>query len=114
MLEHKMPVEQNRLNLGQKRIVPVDVRPARLHHPDLRIGEVMNRPQQKIFRRNEIRVEDGDELALGGLHPLRQRPRLEAFPVGAMQIADRKSLRCIVVDQPLPPLAVSSVESSSN
>ena len=44
-----MSVEQDGFDFGQERIVAVDVRPARLHHADLRIGEVMDRPQQKIF-----------------------------------------------------------------
>ena len=48
--------------------MPVDVRPAGLHHANRRIGELMDRPQQEIFRGHEVGVEDGYEFSLGGLH----------------------------------------------
>ena len=36
VFEHEMAVEQNGFDLGQQRVVAVDVRPAGLHHADLR------------------------------------------------------------------------------
>src|SRR6185436_19747886 len=35
MLQDEVGVQQNRLNLGQQRVVAIEVTPARLHHPDL-------------------------------------------------------------------------------
>jgi hypothetical protein len=87
MLQHEMAVEKNRFHLREKRIVTVDVRPARLHHPDLWIGEVMNGLQKKILGRREIGVEDGNEFAFCSLQPLRQSPGLEPVAIGAMVIA---------------------------
>ena len=46
----------------------VQVAPACLHHSDVWIGEVMDGTSQKIAGRNKIGVEDGDQLAGGGLH----------------------------------------------
>jgi hypothetical protein len=74
VFEHEMAVEQNGLDFGQQRVVAVDVGPARLHHADLGIGEVMDALHQKIGRRNKIGVKDGDEFAFGGFQafPARQ------------------------------------------
>ena len=58
-----MTVQQNRLDLRQQRIVAIDVRPARLHHADLRIGEVMDRAHEEIFRRREVSVKNSNEFA---------------------------------------------------
>ena len=66
MLEHKVAVEQNGFDLRQQRIVAIDVRPARLHHADLRVGEMVDALEQKIARRHKIGIENRDELALGG------------------------------------------------
>ena len=63
VLEHEVPVEQNRLDLREQRVVLVDVAPARLHHADLGIGEVRHQPGQEIDGRDEVGVEDRDELA---------------------------------------------------
>ncbi len=59
-----MAVEQDGLDLGEKRVMAVDVRPARLHHADAGVGEMVHGLAQKIFRGNEVCVKDGDELAL--------------------------------------------------
>ena len=96
-----MPVEQNGLNFGKKRIVAIDVGPAGLHHADFRIGQMVDSAHQKIFRRNKVGVEYGNELALRGLHALGQRTRLEAFAIGAMMIGDGKAARSVLLDQSL-------------
>ena len=59
----------------------------------------MDGAQQKIFRRSEVGVEDGDELALRRLHPFRQRARLEAGAIGAVMVADGIAQRRIALDQ---------------
>src|SRR5271156_4125461 len=64
MLQHEVAVQQNGFHLREKRIVAIDVRPARLHHADLRVSKVMDGARQKIFRRSEVCVEDGDKFAL--------------------------------------------------
>ncbi len=99
VLEHEVAVEQNGFYLREKRIVAVDVRPARLHHANLWIGEVVDGAQQKIFRRSEVGVKDGDELTLRRLQPLGQRSCLEAFAIGAVMVADGISQRRVAFDQ---------------
>src|ERR1700722_8364756 len=88
MLKHEVPVEQNGLDLGQQRVVTVDVCPAGLHHPHFRVGEVVNALEQKVGWRNKISVENGDELALGGLQAGFERSRLEAVAILSMNISD--------------------------
>ena len=75
MLENKVAVEHDGFNFGQERVVAVDVRPSRLHHADLRIGEVVDHLHQEIFRRDEVGVEDRDELAFGRSSVLRRALR---------------------------------------
>ena len=88
VLEHEVRVEQDRLDLGQQRIVRVDVAPARLHHRDLGIDEERDGALQEIGGRDEVGVEDGDVLALGHLHPGLERAGLVAGPIGAVQVGD--------------------------
>src|SRR5437016_7563902 len=59
---------------------------------------MMDRAQQEVLRRDEVRVKDGDELACCGLHPLRQRARLVALSVCTMVIRDMKPTGSISVD----------------
>src|SRR5438132_5159629 len=59
---------------------------------------MMDRAQQEVLRRDEVRVKDGNELACCGLHPLRQRARLVALSVCTMVIRDRKPTGSISVD----------------
>ncbi len=67
VLQHEMPVQQHRLHFRQNVVMPVQIRPSRLHHADLCIREEMHRALQKIGRRNEIGVENRDDLAGCGL-----------------------------------------------
>ena len=43
MLEHEVRVEKDRLDLGEERVVLVDVPPPRLHHRDFGVAEVVDR-----------------------------------------------------------------------
>src|SRR5581483_1074718 len=70
VLEHEMSIEQDGFDFGKKRIMAINVCPARLYHADFQIGEMVNCAQQEIFRRNKVRIEDRDELALCRFHPL--------------------------------------------
>src|SRR5258708_32015269 len=99
MVEKEMCVEQNRLYLREDGIVAIDVGPARLHHADARITEVVDRAQQEIFWRSEVSVEDGDEFALCRLHPFSQRPSLEALAVRPVMVADGMAQRSTAIDQ---------------
>ena len=76
VLEHEVAVEQDRLDLRQQRVVLVDVAPARLDHRDLRIDEERHRARQEVGGRDEVGVEDRDELALGDLQPASSAPAL--------------------------------------
>ena len=71
MFQNEMAVEQNRLNFREEGIMAIDMAPPSLHHADLRIGEVVNRAKQKIFRRNEVGVKNGNEFASGNFHTFR-------------------------------------------
>ena len=51
---------------------------------DLRIGEEGHGALQEIGRRDEVGVEDRDELALGDLQPASSAPGLVAGAIGAM------------------------------
>jgi hypothetical protein len=70
VLDDKMTVEQNGFDIGEQRIVIVEISPARLHHADffaaIRVQEIWNRPAEKIGFGKKVGVEDGDEFAFGG------------------------------------------------
>src|SRR5437868_2574596 len=73
------------------------MRPACLDHSYFGISEVMDNPDQPIFGRYEVGVEDGNELALRRLHSFLQGASLESITVGAVVIADRMSQGCIAL-----------------
>ncbi len=61
----KWPSSKMRLRLGEDGVVAVEVPPAHLHHADLRVGEEGHRALEEVRGRDEVGVEDRDELALG-------------------------------------------------
>ena len=63
VLEDEMSVEQHRFDFGQEVVMAVQIRPARLHHSDLRVAEVVNRALEEICRRDEVGIEHGDQFA---------------------------------------------------
>ena len=67
---------------------------------------------QEVGGRDEVGVEDGDELALGDLHARLERARLVAGAIGAMEIGDVDALRRVAAHGRSATLRVSSVESS--
>src|SRR5215470_4143549 len=99
MLENEMAVEQDGFDLRQERIIAVDVGPARLHHADLGIGEVVYAPQQEIGGRDEIGVEDGDEFSFGTLKPGGERSGLETFAILTVMIGYGISEGGVTFDQ---------------
>ena len=105
VLEDEVRVEQHRLDARQQRVVLVDVAPARLHDRDLRVGEVVHGAQQEIGLRQEVGVEDRDELALGDVHARLERAGLVARAIAAVQIGDvdpvrRGATNCQLSDGP--------------
>jgi len=89
MLEDEVRIEEDRLDLRQQRVILVDVAPARLDHPDLRVRrEIRKRLLQEIRWRDEIGVEDGHVRGRRLLEPGLQRTRFVAAAVDAVQIAD--------------------------
>ncbi len=92
VLDGEMAVQQNRLRAGQQAVVAIEMVPAGLHHTDRGIGEVVDRPLENRRVGHEIGVEDRDELALGRLHPVGQRPGLVAGAVLAMDVLDVEAL----------------------
>ena len=99
VLQHKMPVEQDGFHFSQERIMPVDVRPARLHHPDVGISEVVDGAHQEIFRRREVCVKDDDELAFCGFQSLGKRPGLKPLAIAPVMIGNRISQPRVAVHQ---------------
>ena len=96
MLDHEVAVEENGFDVGQKRIVAVQIRPARLHHPDflaaLGIQEIRNRAPQEIRFRNEVGVKDRHEFALSGSQPVLQRSGLVTLTICAMDVRNGHAL----------------------
>ena len=86
VLEDEVPVEHDRLHLGEQGVVAVDVAPAGLHHPHLRIGKLPHRLLENIGRGHEVGVEDEDQLALGHREPRGEGSCLEAGAVFTMDV----------------------------
>ena len=89
MLQHEMPVQQDRLYLGHEAVVAIQVGPARLHHADRGIGKVVDDLHQPVRGRHKVGIEDRDQLAARRAQPLIQRARLVSMAIGAMQMHNR-------------------------
>jgi len=99
VLDDEVAVEKDRLRLGEVRRVAVQVLPAHLHHPDPGVGEVVHAAEEEVGARDEVRIEDGDQVALRGDEALLQRAGLEAAPVVAVQVGDVDPGAALPLDQ---------------
>src|ERR1019366_4238591 len=89
VLQHKMTVEKDGLNLRKHAVVAIEVGPAGLHHADLRLGKMVDDFHEPVDRRHEIGVEDGHELAFGDLEAGIQGASFVAVAVSAVDVDDR-------------------------
>ena len=79
-----MTVQKHGLHSRQQRVASIQMTPSRLDHSDLRIREKMDRPVQQVRGRDEIGIENANELASGRFEPSRKRTGLEPGPVDPM------------------------------
>ena len=100
LFEQEVTIEEHGLHAREQGILAVQVPPARLDHPDLRIGEEMHGALQDVGRRNEVCVEDEDELARAGLHSVFERTGLEACAIRAVDQLHIEPLRRQFGDHP--------------
>src|ERR1700681_769733 len=84
LLKQKMAVQKHGLHPRQQRIASIQMTPPRLNHADLRIGEKMDRSLKQVWRRDEVGIENANELTGGRFEPDCERTRLESGPVNAM------------------------------
>ena len=70
--------------------------PARLDHSNLGIAEIVDDIIEKIRRRDEIRIEDRDQLARGEFQPVLQCACLEAVTVRTMDVMNVVSKLLII------------------
>jgi len=66
-------------DFSQERVVAIDVRPARLHHTDAGIGEVVNAFSRKSGGGTKSASKMANELALRSLQSFGERTRLESL-----------------------------------
>src|SRR6185503_9823817 len=90
--------EEDRLEPREERILLVDVAPARLDAADLPVDEVVDRLLEEVGLRDEVRVEQRHELALGGLEAVVERARLVAAAVAAVDVLDVDALGAPFLD----------------
>src|SRR5205085_2608750 len=77
LFEKQMAVEKHRLDASEERVAAIQMSPARLDHADFRVGEKMDGALEQVRLRNEIGIQDADELALRGSQTSLKRARLE-------------------------------------
>ncbi len=76
ILDEMVAVQHERLDARQQALVTIEMCPACLHHPDARVAKVARDRAKKIRLRNEVGIEDGDQLPLGSLEAVLERPCL--------------------------------------
>src|SRR5207245_3109444 len=78
LFDAEVTIDAQRLRPCQQGEVLVEMPPASLDDPDVRLREIGDGSPKKIRGRNEVRVEDRHELPARLLEPSRQRSGLEA------------------------------------
>src|SRR5271166_144344 len=101
MLDDEVAIEQHRFYFSEQVVVPVEIRPARLHNADLGVGEEVDGAHQEIRWDDKIGVEDGNQLPAGRLHACLQGARFEARAVAAVKVLDRQTGGGVFGDQAL-------------
>jgi hypothetical protein len=106
VFEHEVPVEQNRLNTRQRRIVVIEVAPARLDDRQFLVDrEIRHRAPQEVRGRHEVGIEDGDEFTGGGLESRLERAGFETRPVGAVVVRDVEPAARVALNRQLRDVA---------
>src|SRR5260370_20774808 len=99
MLDNEVAVEKNGFDIGQERVVAVEIRPARLHHADFAaaivIHEIRNRAAEKIRLGQKTGIEDSNEFTLRGFQAVFQVARLVDLPTGTMDNSDPHAFAAI-------------------
>ena len=101
VFQHKVAIEQHGLHFGQDVVVPIQIRPARLDHPDLRIREMMHGAGQEIDGRHEIGVENRDDFARRRFEPVLERAGFVALTIGPVDVFDGQPGGLILAHQAL-------------
>ena len=83
-----MAVQQHGFYFRQEVVVAIEIAPARLHHADFGIGEVIHGSHQEVGGRAEIGIEDRDQVSGGGFQTLLQSAGFETVAVGAVMVLD--------------------------
>ncbi len=85
VLGNEVAIEKNGLDIGQERIVAVQMLPARLDEAGPFVAEQIRQGfPQEPGARHEVRVEDRDEGRIGGVEPDLERAGLETPAVGSV------------------------------
>ena len=92
VLVEVVAVEHQGLDPGELRVVAVQVTPACLDHPDLRVAEVADDRANEVGLGDEVGVEDRDELTLGDGEAGVERARLVADAIDAVMQVDAASM----------------------
>ncbi len=79
-----MAIEKHRLHAREQGVAAIEMAPPCLDHAHLRIGKKMDRPAQKIGLRNEVGIEDTNEITLGGGQPGLQSAGFEPCAIDAV------------------------------
>ena len=98
VFDDEVTVQNHRFDLRQKRIFAIDVPPARLHHSDFAIAEVIDNVFEKVWRGNEVRIENRDQLACGELQSVLQRAGFESMAIRAMDVMDVETQFAMFLD----------------
>jgi len=86
VLDREVRVQEDRLRPRQPPLPTVQVAPGRLHEPHVGVGEGGEEAAQEVGGRDEVGVEDQEELAARPRRAGRERPRLVPLARAAPQV----------------------------
>src|SRR5713226_1083586 len=84
LLEKKVSIEEHRLHARKQRVAAIQMAPSRLDHSHFGVGKEVDRALEQLRLRNEIGVENTNEVTVGTLEANGQGTGLEPGTIDAV------------------------------
>ena len=99
LLDGELRVESHHRRACERRVLLVEIAPARLGNADLRIAHVRKHRANEVVRNHEVRVEERDVLGRRVPQPVLERAALVTLAISAVDMRDVEALRAVAIDE---------------
>jgi hypothetical protein len=98
MFNQEMGIQQDRLDLGKRAVLTVDMIPASLDHTHLVIGKIVNCAHQNIWVGHKVRIKNGNIFTATLFKAIGKSSCLETGAVHTLDVGDVETLFSVALD----------------